>query len=87
MFCWTGIPPPPASWFGDFELILGCNLLFSYQPKIRRPILPKLCRALAPGGYFITGEAGRDLVNLPELRAVFPPVAIFQEAGRLFNHG
>ena len=70
---------PPASLYGDFDLILCCNLLYYYRPEIRRRLLDKLCRALSPGGYFVTGEAERDLVvKHGGWRAVAPPEAIFQ---------
>ncbi len=70
---------PPASLYGDFDLILCCNLMFYYRPNIRRRLLDKFCRALAPGGYFVTGEAEYDLVvKHGGLRAVAPPAAVFQ---------
>lgn len=71
---------PGASIYGDFDLILCCNLLFYYRPEIRRHILNKVCRALAPGGYVVTGETERDIVAEQHgLRAVGPPAAIFQK--------
>lgn len=53
---------PSGSIYGDFDLVFCCNLLFYYRPDIRRRILDKLCRALSPGGYFVTGEAEREIV-------------------------
>ena len=53
---------PSASIYGDFDLVFCCNLLFYYRADIRKRILDKVCRALSPGGYFVTGEAERDLV-------------------------
>jgi len=74
---------PPASIFGDFDLVLCSNLLFYYKPKIREIILDKVYRALAPNGYLVTGEAERDMIaGRKGLRTVAPPAAIFQKTGR-----
>ena len=71
---------PAASIYGDFDLVLCCNVLFYYQPAVRQRILDKLCRALAPGGYLMTGEAERDWVAKHHgLRSVTPPAAVFQK--------
>ncbi len=72
---------PEASLYGDFDVVFCCNLLFYYRADIRRRILAKVCRALSPGGYFVTGEAERDMVAArAELRAVVPPGAVFQKS-------
>ncbi len=74
---------PPACLYGDFDLVLCCNLLFYYGSDIRLSILGKVCRALSPGGYFVTGEAERDVVSSRKLlRAVAPPAAVFRKAVR-----
>lgn len=71
---------PPASLYGDFDLILCCNVMFYYRPDIRRRLLDKFCHALAPGGYFVTGEAECDLVVKHDaLRAVVPAATVFQK--------
>lgn len=71
---------PADSLYGDFDLILCCNLLFYYRPDIRRRILAKVCRALAPGGYFVTGETERAVLEEHEgLRAVAPIAAVFRK--------
>jgi len=72
---------PADSLYGDFDLILCCNLLFYYRPDMRRRILDKLCGALSHGGYFVTGEAERAvLAEQAGLRAVAPPAAVFRKA-------
>jgi chemotaxis methyl-accepting protein methylase len=53
---------PPSSLYGDFDLICCCNLLFYYKAEVRQRILRKIHRALAPGGYFMTGEAETSIV-------------------------
>ena len=74
---------PPASIFGDFDLVLCSNLLFYYKPDMREIILDKAYRSLSPNGYLVTGEAERDMIAYTSrLRAVAPPVAIFQKTGR-----
>ena len=71
---------PPASLYGDFDLIFCCNLLFYYRTDVRQRILDKVWKALAPGGYLVTGEVERDFVAKHEgLRAVAPPAALFQK--------
>jgi chemotaxis methyl-accepting protein methylase len=71
---------PAESLYGDFDLILCCNLLFYYRPEIRQRILDKVCSALAPGGYFVTGETERGIVSEHQgLYAVNPPVAVFKK--------
>jgi len=74
---------PAASIYGDFDLILCCNLLFYYRPEARRQILDKVCHVLLPGGYFVTGEVERAMVAAHEgLCSVAPPAAVFQTDSR-----
>ena len=79
---------PPASIYGEFDLVICCNLLFYYRPDIRQLILNKVYRALSPGGYFATGEAERAIVaKTGGLRAVFPPAPVFQSTNIYARHG
>jgi chemotaxis protein methyltransferase CheR len=72
-------PSPPAGLFGDFHVILCCNVLFYFRSAMRHRILDRLCASLAPGGYLITGEAERDSVaSHAGLSAVAAPCAVFQ---------
>ncbi len=71
---------PAASIYGDFDLVICSNLLFYYRSEIRQRILDKVCGAVNSGGYFVTGEAERDIVAKQEtLRAVMPFAAVFQK--------
>ena len=71
---------PAASIYGGFDLILCCNVLFYYRPEARQHILDKVCQALSPGGYFVTGEVERAMVHGHKgLRAVMPPAAVFEK--------
>jgi len=54
---------PPASIYGDFDLIMCSNVLFYYQPEYQQFILQKIYRSLKPGGFFITGEAEIQIVK------------------------
>ena len=74
---------PAASIYGDFDLILCCNLLFYYHPEARRRILDKIRSGLAPGGYFVTGDVERDMVAAHSgLYAMAPSAAVFQTTPR-----
>jgi chemotaxis methyl-accepting protein methylase len=71
---------PPASIFGDFDLILCSNVLFYYRQEVRRNLVEKMRRALTNHGYFITGEVERFIVEqCGEFRAVDTPVWVFQK--------
>jgi len=48
---------PPASVYGDFDLVMCSNVLFYYKSSYQKFIIEKLNRVLKPGGIFITSEA------------------------------
>ncbi len=71
---------PPASIFGDFDLILCCNVLLYYRPAQQRRILDKLLGCMAPGGYLVTGETERRIAgSAASLREAMPSAPIFQK--------
>ncbi len=73
-----GSSSPPSSIYGDFDLILCCNVLFYYQPEYQQMILQKFFRSLKPGGFLITGEAETNIVSsFGAFRAHAEPAAIF----------
>jgi chemotaxis methyl-accepting protein methylase len=74
---------PPASIYGDFDVIFCCNLLFYYKPEFRHQILDKISRNLAADGFLITGETEREIVKEGNYREVFVNSAIFKEIGNL----
>lgn len=75
-----GTTSPVAAIYGDFDLVLCCNLLFYYRPEVRQRILDKMVRALRTGGYCVTGAVEREIVaRQTGLHAVTPPVAVFQK--------
>jgi chemotaxis methyl-accepting protein methylase len=69
---------PPASIFGDFDLLLCCNLLIYYQSGTQTLILDRFEHCLARGGTLVTGAAERGLVLAHHFREVYPQAAIFQ---------
>ena len=52
---------PPASIFGDFDLIICANLMFYYTHANQKYIIDKISKCLSPDGFFITGDSERDL--------------------------
>jgi chemotaxis protein methyltransferase CheR len=69
---------PSASIFGGFDVVLCCNVLFYYQHACQQRILDKLRRCLAPGGYLVTGEAERDIVQAAGFQPLVLSAAIFR---------
>ncbi len=70
---------PPASIFGDFDLLVCANLLFYYKPEFRKLILEKIDGCLASGGYMVTGEAEREILLNYNYSEVFPLSAVFRK--------
>ena len=70
---------PEASIFGHFDLILCCNVLYYYRADVQRVILDRLLRSLARGGYLVTGEAERALVeSTGDVSAIGTPAPVFR---------
>jgi chemotaxis methyl-accepting protein methylase len=59
----TGSSAPAASIYGDFDLVICCNLLFYYKPDIQHFILSKIKQSLKQGGYLIVSEAESAIVK------------------------
>ena len=53
---------PPASIFGNFDIVLCSNILFYYKPKYQKKILEKISKSIHPKGYIIVGEAERNIL-------------------------
>jgi len=70
---------PPASIFGDFDIVFCANLLFYFKPEYRTLILDKLGRCLADGGVLITGETEREILMKNNYQEVYPQSAIFRK--------
>lgn len=70
---------PPASVYGNFDLVFCSNLLFYYRKEYRQRIIGKAGNCLAAGGYLITGEAEREMMKQNNYREVFHNSGIFQK--------
>lgn len=70
---------PPASIYGNFDLVFCSNLLFYYKPEYRNQMLKKVESNLAKGGCLITGETEREIIKGNNYREVFANSAIFQK--------
>ena len=79
----TATLSPPESIFGDFDIVLCCNLLIYYTGELQQFIIQKLKQALAKDGFLITGEAERSLVEKhTRLKALSIPPAVFMNRPR-----
>lgn len=70
---------PPASIYGNFDLVFCSNLLFYYKPDYRIRILEKIGNSISIGGYLISGETEREILKDNNFREVFVNSAIFQK--------
>jgi chemotaxis protein methyltransferase CheR len=74
---------PPASIYGDFDLVFCCNLLLYYRPGVRKEIMDRLPGCLAPGGYLVTSDGERAIVaQAGGFAPVASPAAVFQSTQR-----
>lgn len=74
---------PAASIYGDFDLVMCSNVLFYYRADIRGLILDKVGRSLRPGGYLVTGQAERAMVERAQgLRALTPVSTVFRKTDK-----
>ncbi|MHB1462309.1 MAG: CheR family methyltransferase [Armatimonadota bacterium] len=72
---------PPASIFGDFDLVLCSNVLLYYRLDMQYVILNKLRQGMLPSGYLVTDEAARRSVeSAGGFRAIAPPAMIYRHA-------
>jgi chemotaxis protein methyltransferase CheR len=69
---------PPASIFGEFDLVICANLLFYYDPEYQDKILNKAGKCLTNNGYMVTGLTEREIFIRNNYREVFPQSAIFK---------
>jgi chemotaxis protein methyltransferase CheR len=72
---------PPASIFGDFDLVICANILYYYKPEHQKIIIEKAGNCLTNDGYLVTGETERDILIKNDYKEVFPQSAIFQKIG------
>lgn len=70
---------PPASIFGEFDIVMCANLLFYYKDEYRQAILEKTGNCMAAGGYLVTGETERQILSDHNYTEAFPQSAIFRK--------
>jgi len=70
---------PPASIFGDFDLVFCANLLFYYKPEFQKIIFQKTGNAMAKGGFLVVGEVEREIMINYGFKEVYPHSAIFRK--------
>ena len=70
---------PPASIFGDFDIVVCANLLFYYKQEFRKIILDKATNCLANNGYLVVGKTERDILLQHNFHEVYPQSGIFQK--------
>ena len=70
---------PPASIFGDFDLVICANLLFYYKPEFQEVIIEKTGKCMAKDSYLVVGEAEREILKKLNYCEEFPQSAIFQK--------
>jgi len=69
---------PPASIFGDFDLVMCANLLFYYKPEYQKKIFEKAVRSLSGDGFMVVGETEIDILKPYNYKEVIPQSGIFQ---------
>ncbi len=71
---------PPASIYGNLDIVLCCNVLLYYSPEARQMILNKVADCLEPGGYLVTGETERQIVRQSNgFCDMAPDLAVFRK--------
>ncbi len=69
---------PPASIYGDFDLVMCSNVLFYYKPEVQKAIIEKFRKTIRKGGIFVTGEAETSILNSAGgFRNLIPPAPIY----------
>jgi chemotaxis methyl-accepting protein methylase len=69
---------PPASIFGNFDLVFCANLLFYYKKKYRERIMQKIKYALAPNALLVTGQTETAITKSFNFIPVFADAPVFK---------
>ena len=71
---------PAESVFGTFDIILCRNLMIYFKHELKIPILNKLCKSLAKGGYLFLGDSDSISREIkPRLKTIDPGNRIYQK--------
>ena len=74
---------PRESIYGNFDLVMCCNVLFYYKKKYQYFLMDKLIRSVKNGGYLIIGNAEKNLaVKYKSLHPTCESSCIFQKIDR-----
>jgi chemotaxis protein methyltransferase CheR len=65
---------------GPFDLILCRNVLIYFKPERRQPVVDRLARHLAPGGYLLLGHAESLAGAADRYKSVGPKVYVPQQS-------
>lgn len=69
----------PESIYGDFDMVICGNVLIYYKAEVRLAIIRKLLQAVKPGGYLVTGEAEKALIqDATKLHMISIPTTVFK---------
>lgn len=70
---------PPASIYGNFDVVFCSNLLFYYKSEYQQQILEKVGGCLTSGGILVTGETEREIVKENGYREAYVNSGIFRK--------
>lgn len=74
---------PKESIYGNFDLVMCCNVLFYYKKKYQDFLMEKLIRSVRNGGYLIIGNAEKHLAKkYRSLVTICESGCIFQKIDR-----
>ena len=74
---------PEESIYGDFDLVMCCNVLFYYKKQYQDFLMEKLIRSVKNGGYLVIGNAEKHLAKkYKSLNATCESACIFQKIDR-----
>jgi len=59
----TNTTSPPIGIFSEYDIIICCNLLIYYRPRVQKLILKKLYAALGTGCFLIVDESEKSIVS------------------------
>ena len=71
---------PPASIYGNFDIVFCANLLFYYTPDAYKRILDKVDNCLADKGYLIVGDAEKEIAGNKKNYHRFAHLPILQKS-------
>jgi len=74
---------PPASIFGNFDVVFCANLLFYYTPEVQKRILDKVDNCITKNGWLIVGDAEKKIVEINKDYFSYNHLPVLQKRGRI----